>query len=59
MAGEICNFVSGAKLRRANRYQDKVDYFENMRKTALSTLRFRPVVDPVHQAIGGNLAFNF
>lgn len=60
IAGIVLKSVGNHKIRRARQYEEKSQHYKSMMgETALSTLRFQPMFNPVNGAVGGNLAFNF
>ncbi|MBR4783634.1 MAG: hypothetical protein IK012_00040 [Fibrobacter sp.] len=56
--GAVVKIVGGTKLRRAERYEDKLNSYK-MRQQYSLQMRVVPVVDPINNVFGGQLAFNF
>lgn len=56
--GIALKIVGGSKLRKAIRYNDKLMKHQ-MRRQFTMNLRVNPLVNPVKQSVGGNLALEF
>ena len=57
-AGTIVKIVGSSKIRRARRYEDRLQKYK-MRQQYSLKLRFDPLIDPINKQVGGNLALNF
>ena len=57
-AGTIVKIVGSSKIRRARRYEDRLQKYK-MRQQSSLKLRFDPLIDPINKQVGGNLALNF
>lgn len=56
--GAVVKIVGGTKLRRAERYEDKLNSYK-MRQQYSVKMQLLPLVDPINNVYGGQLAFNF
>lgn len=58
VSGFVVKSVGSSRLRRARRYQRKLDRYKMKQQHALEMQVF-PLVDPVNGQFGGMLAMNF
>ena len=56
--GTIVKMVGSSKIRRALRYEDRLQKYK-MRQQYSLKLRFDPLIDPINKKAGANLAMEF
>ena len=56
--GIVVKAIGGSKLRKAQRYEDKLNSYK-MRQQYSLKMRVLPVIDPINNVYGGQLAFDF
>ncbi|WP_173379978.1 hypothetical protein [Fibrobacter succinogenes] len=56
--GIALKIVGGTKLRRAQRYEDRLNSYKQRQQYTLK-MRVVPVLDPINNVYGGQLAFSF
>lgn len=57
-AGFVLKGVGSAKLRRARRFQDRLDHYK-MKQGYTLKMQVLPLIDPVNGQFGGMMAMNF